>query len=95
MSPDPRPMMVWLAAYLAAGVLYVLRGLGDAWPSVVRGEFSWFSLVAVCRLSITLGSFVSLHRTRSLPVVLARLGLEAVPPTALFLATAVVANVSQ
>lgn len=93
MSPDPRLMMVWLAAYVAAGVFYVLRGLGDAWPSVVKGELSGLSLVAVCWLPITLGNLINLHRTRALPIVLARFGLEAVPPTALFLAIAVVANV--
>lgn len=72
MSPDSRPMLVWLAAYVAAGTFYVLRGLDDARASIGRGELAGLGFVALCWLPITFGNLVLLHRTRPLPAVLAR-----------------------
>ena len=85
MSLDLRLMLVWLAAYLAAGAFYVLRGLGDAWNSTARGELGGLSLVALCWLPITFGNLMSLHRTHAMPQLIVCFGVETVPPLALLL----------
>ena len=92
MSPDPRLLMVWLTAYLAAGTFYVLRGLGDAWASTARGELGGLGLVALCWLPITLGNLATLQRTRTLPAVITRFTAETAPPLALLLAIVVAAS---
>ncbi|OAH22452.1 hypothetical protein LPC10_00995 [Methylorubrum sp. B1-46] len=63
MPPVLHPLLIWLTAYLAAKTFYVLRGLGKAWTSPERGEWTGLILVALCWLPISLGNLVSLHRT--------------------------------
>ncbi|KMO12790.1 hypothetical protein QR78_26450 [Methylobacterium indicum] len=77
---------IWLAAYVAAGTFYVLRGLGAEGARSRQGEWSGLALVALCWLPITVGNLVTLHRTRSIPAVLARFSVETVPPLVLLLA---------
>ena len=92
MSPDPRPLMVWLAAYLAAGAFYVLRGLADSGAATGKDELCGLGFVALCWLPITVGNSISLSRTCTGYAVLACFKTEAAAPLALVLAIGLTAS---
>lgn len=78
--------MVRLAAYLAAGAFYVLRGLTDTSAAAGKDELGGLGLVALCWPPIALGNLLNLSRTCRGTTALARFGAEAAPPLALVLA---------
>ncbi|MGC5781223.1 hypothetical protein [Methylobacterium sp. NFXW15] len=86
MSPDLRLLVVWLAAYLAAGAFYVLRGLADAGMAAGKDELCGLGLIALCWLPIAVCNLLNLSRTCRATTALVRFGAEAMPPLALVLA---------
>ena len=85
MSLDLHLLAIWLVAYLAAGLFYVLRGLDAGQIPAAWGELSILCFVALFWLPITLGNLVKLHRTRALAFVFVHFCTETAPPLALLL----------
>ena len=86
MSPVWHSILIGLAAYLAAGAFFVLRGLGDNGKSAFGFSLTGLVAVAICWMPITVCNLVAAHRTEPSSVLLTRFGIETMPPLVLFIA---------
>jgi hypothetical protein len=85
MSPDLRLMLVSVAAYVAAGIFYVLRGLSQTRSPKNHNYWDGLSVVALFWFPIVIGNLLLSYRKHSGNAMLRQFLAEAAPPLGLFL----------
>jgi hypothetical protein len=84
MSPDLRLMSVSVAAYVAAGIFYVLRGLSRTRSPKNQDHWDGLSVVVLFWFLIVVGNLLLSYRKHTVDATLRQFLAEAAPPLGLF-----------